>query len=129
MKYERMLQLFGRPNRYRTSPPRQPQQLHLRPRHAHLLRRDARARRQQRQLRLPCLRADDPEVTPRGPGVVGHLVASLIGALIYPFLFRTATMHEFDLDDAAYAAFVRERKALISARVGGWLLRGSDADG
>ena len=68
-------------------------------------------------------------MTPRGPGVVGHLVASLIGALIYPFLFRTATMHEFDLDDAAYAAFVRERKALISARVGGWLLRGSDADG
>ena len=73
--------------------------------------------------RMEALMADDAAVVRRGPGAAGHLIANLVGALVYPFLFRTTTMHEFGLDDAAWEAFVRERKAVVPELVAGWLLR------
>ncbi len=52
----------------------------------------------------------------------GHFIASMVGALVYPFLFRKTTMHEFGMDEAAFAGFVRERQTVVAEMVLGSVL-------
>ena len=63
----------------------------------------------------------DPEVRAGGEHFAGHLVANMVGALIYPFLFKTTTMLEFGMSEESWEGFVRERKRVIVAMVEGWL--------
>lgn len=53
-----------------------------------------------------------------------HLICSLVGALVYPFLFRATTMHEWSIGQDEFAEFVRERKRVIGEMVGRWLFVG-----
>ena len=66
----------------------------------------------------------DPAVRVGGEHLAGHLVANMVGALVYPFLFKTTTMLEFGMTEAAWAAFVRERVDVVVGMVEAWLYGG-----
>ena len=70
---------------------------------------------------MEALMRRDPEVDTDRPHFAGHLIANMVGALIYPFLFRTTTMHEFVMTQAAWEGFVREREEVIVGMIVGWL--------
>lgn len=63
----------------------------------------------------PTLKGKDPKA------LSSHLIANMVGAMVYPFLFRATTMNEFDMSEEVFEAFVRNRKKIVAEMVIGWL--------
>ena len=74
---------------------------------------------------MEALMRRDPDIDTARPNFAGHLIANMVGALIYPFLFRTTTMHEFGMTQAAWEDFVREREGVVVGMIEGWLYGGA----
>lgn len=73
-------------------------------------------------IQMADMLAEEPALEGREPyELSGHLIANLVGAMVYPFLFRATTMGEFQMDDKAFEAFVRSRKSIVAEMVATWL--------